>query len=84
MNLIIATSAPDFSVRWLTGWAAYDRCVFDVLDLSRQETIAGFIHIGTSSETIAEQEWPRLSDTVTEFWAFTISKRFFSTASTIG
>ncbi len=47
-----------WGANWLTGWAAHERGFVEPhLGLAAQETIAGFIHIGT--ETNAPPERPR-------------------------
>ncbi len=46
-NLLIGAQALGFGAQWLTGWAAYDRDVADVLGLAAHESVIAFIHIGT-------------------------------------
>lgn len=51
LNLIHAAQAHGFAAQWLTGWFAYDRQALSWLGLADGERIAGFIHIGTPTET---------------------------------
>jgi nitroreductase len=56
--LLQAAQGAGFSAQWLTGWAAYDAVVAEVLGLQANETIAGFIHIGTARIEVPERERP--------------------------
>ncbi len=56
--LLLAAEAEGFGAQWLTGWAAYDPRIGAALGLAEGERVAGFIHIGTPSERIAERERP--------------------------
>lgn len=67
MNLLNAASALGYGASWLTGWAAFDRRVLDALGLKPDERIAGFIHIGTAKETLADRDRPSLNDIVKRF-----------------
>lgn len=67
MNLLHAATALGYGASWLTGWAAFDRRVLDALGLGPDERIAGYIHIGTATETPADRERPNLADLVTRF-----------------
>ncbi|NKB27937.1 MAG: nitroreductase [Rhodobacteraceae bacterium] len=58
LSLLNAALAAGWGANWLTGWAAHERGFVEPhLGLAAQETIAGFIHIGT--ETNAPPERPR-------------------------
>ncbi len=58
LALLNAALAAGWGANWLTNWMAFDReFVEPGLGLSRDENIAGFIHIGT--ETITPPERPR-------------------------
>jgi nitroreductase len=67
MNLLNAATALGYGAVWLSGWAAFDRRVLDVLGLAPSERIAGFIHIGTTKEQPADRARPNLADIVTRF-----------------
>lgn len=56
--LLQAAQAAGFGGCWLTGWAAYDRGVAEILGLSADEHVVGFIHIGTPKTEIPERERP--------------------------
>jgi len=66
-NLLHAATALGYGASWLTGWAAFDRRVLDALGLAPTERIAGFIHIGTATETPTDRDRPKLADIVTRF-----------------
>lgn len=67
MNLLHACRATGYAAIWLTEWYAFDRRVLDELGLERKERIAGFVHIGTESETRDDRVRPALPDIVTEY-----------------
>ncbi len=67
MSLVLTANAMGYSTNWLTEWYAYDRRVLAELGLAADETIAGFIHIGTPIEASAERARPDLSDIVTRY-----------------
>lgn len=58
LSLLNAALAAGWGANWLSGWASHDRAFLTKgLDLATNETIAGFIHIGT--ETSKPPERPR-------------------------
>ena len=66
-NLLLGAYALGYGAQWLTGWAAYDRDVADVLGLAAHEHVIGFIHIGTPQIEIPDRDRPKLSD-VLQTW----------------
>ena len=56
--LLQAAQAMGFGAQWLTGWAAYDPEILDALGVGADETVAGFIHIGTAQLDAPERERP--------------------------
>ena len=68
-NMIIAASASGFAAQWLTEWYAFDRRVLDALGLNQDERIAGFVYMGTATETPLERPRPDLDALITEFRA---------------
>lgn len=56
--LLQAAQGLGFGAQWLTGWAAYDAVVRDVLGVRDDEVITGFIHIGTPTGDAPERERP--------------------------
>jgi len=53
--LLIAAHAMGYSGCWLTGWMAYDARARAALGLGAHERVAGFIHLGTPTETPTER-----------------------------
>ncbi len=66
-SLLLAAEAEGFGAQWLTGWAAYDRRIAAALGLQDDETVVGFIHIGTPRERIAERERPDPATLISEW-----------------
>lgn len=66
-QLLQAAQAEGFRGCWLTGWAAYDRTVMDWFGLDEDETIIGFIHLGTPKIEVPERERPDASALVSDF-----------------
>lgn len=56
--LLQAAQAAGFGGCWLTGWAAYDRGVAQILGLAADEHVAGFVHLGTPKVPVPERERP--------------------------
>lgn len=65
--LLQAAQAFGFGAQWLTGWAAYDRPVLEVLGLAAHERIAGFIHIGTPIQQAPERDRPDPRDLLADW-----------------
>jgi nitroreductase len=53
--LLIAAHATGYGGCWLTGWPAYDVRARAALGLAAHERIAGFLHLGTPTETPTER-----------------------------
>lgn len=56
--LLQAAQALGFGAQWLTGWATYDAAVKAHLGLREEESIMGFIHIGSAKEAAPERVRP--------------------------
>ncbi len=56
--LLQAAQAAGFGGTWLTGWPAYDPTVHRWLGLDADETVAGFIHLGTPRIEAPERDRP--------------------------
>uniref|UniRef100_A0A8J8AWL2 Nitroreductase family protein n=1 Tax=Coralloluteibacterium stylophorae TaxID=1776034 RepID=A0A8J8AWL2_9GAMM len=56
--LLQAARGAGYGAQWLTGWSAYDRPFLARLGLGEHEELAGFIHIGTPTDTPDERERP--------------------------
>src|SRR3954468_564471 len=67
MNIVTAATALGYGACWLTGWFAFDRDVLEGLGLKADEKLAGFIHIGTASNSTEDRPRPALSEIVTRF-----------------
>ena len=65
--LLQAAQAMGFGAQWLTGWAAYDPEIRSVLGIGADETVAGFIHIGTAQMDAPERERPDPSAMLTDW-----------------
>lgn len=62
LSLVNAALASGWGACWLTGWVAHDHAfAADLLDLSAGEWVAGFVHIGTGTDTPPERPRPDLS-----------------------
>lgn len=64
MNLLHAAHAHGFAGSWITGWAAYNPDVAAELGARPEDRIAGFVFIGTLSESPDERLRPALGDIV--------------------
>jgi len=67
MALVVGANAMGFATSWLTEWYAFDRRILDALGLAPDESIAGFVHIGTPTTPPVERPRPVMSDIVTRF-----------------
>lgn len=66
-NLLLGAQALGFGAQWLTGWAAYERKVAELLGFSMDEHIIGFVHIGTPIEAASEHPRAELADVLAEW-----------------
>lgn len=66
-TLMLAAIASGFGANWLTEWCAYDEIVTESLGLGPKEKVAGFVYIGTATESLIERERPSL-DNLVSFW----------------
>lgn len=66
-NLLFAAQAAGFAAQLLTGWAAYDTKVGDVLGLGTGERVIGFVYVGTPTLAAPERERPAIADKVTRW-----------------
>ena len=65
--LLQAAQGFGFGAQWLTGWPAYDAAILQLLGLSADERIAGFIHIGTAQAEAIERERPDPATLLTDW-----------------
>jgi nitroreductase len=68
-NILLGAYALGFGAQWLTGWAAYDPEVANLLDLAKNECIIGFVHIGTPQTEIPDRDRPSLDDLLSQWKA---------------
>lgn len=61
-NLLLGATALGFGAQWLTGWAAYDADVAHLLGLAANESVIGFIHLGTAQIDVPDRDRPVLAD----------------------
>ena len=65
--LLQAAQAAGFGAQWLTGWPAYDDVILELLGLSEDERISGFIHIGTPKIEVRERDRPDPRDLLSDW-----------------
>ncbi len=66
LALLNAALAAGWGANWLSGWASHDRAfVREGLGLAENETVAGFIHLGTETATPPERPRPDLNQITT-------------------
>jgi nitroreductase len=65
--LLQAAQALGFGAQWLTGWAAYDPVITARRGLGADETVLGFIHIGTAGEPAPERARPDVAGLLTDW-----------------
>lgn len=68
-NLLVAAHASGFCAQWLTEWFAYDGNVAQALGLQKDERVAGWIHIGSASQTPPERPRPEYETRVSDWRA---------------
>jgi nitroreductase len=61
-NLLLGATALGFGAQWLTGWAAYDAEVARLLGLAANESVIGFVHLGTAQMEVPDRDRPLLAD----------------------
>lgn len=68
MTLLVAAQAMGYGANWITDWYAFDPAALKLLGVGSREKVAGFVHLGTPSETPLERVRPALADLVSH-WA---------------
>ncbi|HUS95907.1 MAG TPA: nitroreductase [Hyphomicrobiaceae bacterium] len=66
-NLCLAANALGFGSSWITEWYAFSPRVAGVLGLAPHEAVAGFVYLGTASETQPDRDRPALSSIVSRW-----------------
>ncbi len=67
MTLVIAAQAMGYGANWITDWYAYDEDATRLLGLDEGERVAGYVHLGTSTETPLERVRPDVGAIVEEW-----------------
>ncbi len=66
-NILHAAKALGYAGQWVTEWIAYDEAVHHLLRLDETESVAGFIYIGSASQSPNER--PRVApEDVMTYW----------------
>lgn len=66
-NLCFAANAYGYGTNWVTEWYSYHPEINTLLDVKDGETIAGFIYIGSATETNADRDRPNI-ESITQFY----------------
>lgn len=66
-NLLIGAQALGYGAQWLTGWAAYDAEILQLLGLVEHEQLVAFIHIGTPQSAAPDRERPGYDELVRDW-----------------
>lgn len=66
--LILAAQATGYGANWITDWYAYDPAATRLLGIVEGERVAGFVHIGTPSESPLERARPDVG-AITSVWS---------------
>ncbi len=67
MALVTAATAMGYAAQWLLKWPGRDPQAAALLGVGAGEQVAGFIHLGSPAETVADRARPDLTDVVT-YW----------------
>ncbi len=68
MNILHGARALGYAAQWVTEWIAYDAQVSKLLCLEPHQSVAGFIYIGSSTETPGERPRVQPEDVMT-YWS---------------
>ena len=66
-NVLLGAQALGFGAQWLTGWAAYDADVARLLGLAGNESVVGFVHVGSIVEPAGGHARAPLADLLGEW-----------------
>lgn len=66
MNLLSASHAVGYVAGWVTGWAAYSKTVTRAFG-REEDSIAGFVFIGTPSQPLEERPRPAYEEVVSDW-----------------
>jgi nitroreductase len=66
--MVTAAQAMGFGANWITDWYAYDEDAANLLGLTAEERVAGFVQLGSTDEPPQERVRPDLAK-LTTVWA---------------
>ena len=66
-NMCLAANALGFGTCWITEWVSYSPRVREGMRLAANERIAGFVYMGTASETPADRDRPEMAKIVSRW-----------------
>jgi nitroreductase len=66
MNILHAAHQLGFGGQWLTGFSAYNKVVLNALGLKPEESILGFMHLGSKSQEPKDWERPDVTSLISE------------------
>lgn len=67
MNLVTAATAAGFAANWVTGWFCDDEEGRAILGLSRDELMAGIVHLGHCAARIPDRPRPDVPSLTSEY-----------------
>lgn len=67
MSLLLAANALGYGANWITNWYSDEPEGRQILGLSPDERVVGFVHIGSFSGQIPERPRPDLEELVTDY-----------------
>ena len=68
-NLMLAANASGWAGCWLTEWIAFSPGIKDLLGLTRDERVAGFVYLGTAKDHPQERMRPEIADKIARWSA---------------
>jgi nitroreductase len=66
-QMLLAAAALGWGANWITDWYSYDPRALDILGVTGDEQVAGFLYLGTSTEAPQERVRPDLA-AITTTW----------------
>ena len=66
-NLLLSANASGWAGCWLSEWIAFDPDIKQLLTLTADERVAGFIYLGTATEPPQERMRPNISEKI-RYW----------------
>jgi nitroreductase len=66
-QMLLAAAALGWGANWITDWYSYDPRALDILGVTGDEQVAGFLYLGTSTEAPQERVRPDVAAITTEW-----------------